>query len=145
MKHSSEIVSQRINWKKLGSICQSLLISILNCIYLLITLKFLELQAPGNSFIYIYPIGLQKLLEFMNLEYQSPTIYITENGCSLFHVFSPIYIYILIVILIIFCWFFCIGITEKRGDSLEVTEALKDPYWINNILRHLHKIHAAMQ
>ena len=71
--------------------------------YLLIMLKFLELQAPGNSFIYIYPIGLQKLLEFMNLEYQSPTIYITENGCSLFHMFSPIYIYILIVILIISC------------------------------------------
>ena len=55
--------------------------------------KFLELQATESSFIYLYPIGLQKILEFVNHKYRKPTIYITENGCSLLHVFSPIYIY----------------------------------------------------
>ena len=65
--------------------------------------KFLELQATESSYIYLYPIGLQKLLEFVNHKYRKPTIYITENGYSLLHVFSPIYICILIVILIISC------------------------------------------
>ncbi|KAK7858663.1 furostanol glycoside 26-o-beta-glucosidase [Quercus suber] len=73
-------------------------------------------RATESSYIYLYPIGLQKLLEFVNHKYRKPTIYITENG-----------------------------IPEKRDDSLELTEALKDPHRINNTIQHLHKIHAAMQ
>ncbi|KAM4107570.1 hypothetical protein ACB094_04G155800 [Castanea mollissima] len=73
-------------------------------------------RATESSFIYLYPIGLQKLLEFVNHNYRKPTIYITENG-----------------------------IPEKRDDSLELTEALKDPHRINNTIQHLHKIHAAMK
>uniref|UniRef100_A0A2N9HWS4 Beta-glucosidase n=1 Tax=Fagus sylvatica TaxID=28930 RepID=A0A2N9HWS4_FAGSY len=72
-------------------------------------------KAAGNSYIHIYPKGLQKLLQFMKLKYQSPKIYITENG-----------------------------IPEKRNDNLTLKEALEDPHRINNILRHLYVIHNAM-
>ncbi|KAK9278805.1 hypothetical protein L1049_028384 [Liquidambar formosana] len=41
---------------------------------------FFKLQAEGSAFLYIYPHGLQKLLEYMKEKYQSPKIYITENG-----------------------------------------------------------------
>ncbi|KAM2067190.1 hypothetical protein COP2_044843 [Malus domestica] len=39
-------------------------------------------KAQGIDFIYSYPQGLQKLLEFMNQNYQCPTVYITENGIT---------------------------------------------------------------
>ncbi|TQD71475.1 hypothetical protein C1H46_042987 [Malus baccata] len=39
-------------------------------------------KAQGIDFIYSYPQGLQKLLEFVNQNYQCPTVYITENGIT---------------------------------------------------------------
>ncbi|KAF5743701.1 beta-glucosidase 12-like [Tripterygium wilfordii] len=38
--------------------------------------------AEPSLYIYIYPEGLQKLLEFMKYTYQDPKIYITENGVT---------------------------------------------------------------
>ncbi|XP_038683079.1 beta-glucosidase 24-like [Tripterygium wilfordii] len=37
-------------------------------------------NAKPSLYIYVYPEGLQKLLEFMKDTYQDPKIYITENG-----------------------------------------------------------------
>ncbi len=45
------------------------------------------MQADGGGYIYIYPIGLQKLLELMKRKYQNPKIYITENGWNLLLMF----------------------------------------------------------
>ena len=42
------------------------------------------MQAPGSGFVYIYPQGLQKLLETLKKRYQNPKIYITENGWNFF-------------------------------------------------------------
>ncbi|XP_038709412.1 beta-glucosidase 24-like [Tripterygium wilfordii] len=39
-------------------------------------------KAEPSLYIYIYPEGLQKLLEFMKYTYQDPKIYITENGVT---------------------------------------------------------------
>ncbi|PQQ17364.1 hypothetical protein Pyn_06696 [Prunus yedoensis var. nudiflora] len=64
-----------------------------------------------SKFLYSYPQGLQKLLEFIKKEYRDPNIYITENG-----------------------------ITEKRDDKLRLDEALKDPHRIQCILQHLYQI-----
>ena len=41
---------------------------------------FMTLQSEGGGYVYSYPQGLQKLMEFMKQKYNNPTIYITENG-----------------------------------------------------------------
>lgn len=40
----------------------------------------MTLQSEGGGYVYSYPQGLQKLMEFMKQKYNNPTIYITENG-----------------------------------------------------------------
>ncbi|PRQ17020.1 putative beta-glucosidase [Rosa chinensis] len=72
--------------------------------------------ANGSVYIFSYPQGLQKLLEFMKQNYQSPKIYISENG-----------------------------ITEEKDDNLELDVAVKDPHRIECILRHLYRIKMAMK
>ncbi|KAH0975335.1 hypothetical protein GBA52_017234 [Prunus armeniaca] len=72
--------------------------------------------ASGSKFLYSYPQGLQKLLEFIKNEYRDPKIYITENG-----------------------------ITEERDDKLGLDEALKDPHRIQYILQHLYRIKMAIK
>lgn len=74
------------------------------------------MQASGSKFLYSYPQGLQKLLEFIKKEYRDPKIYITENG-----------------------------ITEERDDKLGLDEALKDPHRIQYILQHLYQIKMAIK
>ncbi|CAB4310939.1 unnamed protein product [Prunus armeniaca] len=72
--------------------------------------------ASGSKFLYSYPQGLQKLLEFIKKEYRDPKIYITENG-----------------------------ITEEKDDKLGLDEALKDPHRIQYILQHLYWIKMAIK
>uniref|UniRef100_UPI0005C800A9 beta-glucosidase 24-like n=1 Tax=Fragaria vesca subsp. vesca TaxID=101020 RepID=UPI0005C800A9 len=73
-------------------------------------------HVDGSFYIFSYPEGLQKLLEFMKQNYQSPTIYITENG-----------------------------ITEARNDTLALDAQLRDPHRIECILRLLYRIKMAMK
>ncbi|KAL6182586.1 hypothetical protein ACLB2K_044005 [Fragaria x ananassa] len=73
-------------------------------------------HVDGSFYIFSYPEGLQKLLEFMKQNYQSPTIYITENG-----------------------------ITEARNDTLALDAQLRDPHRIKCILRLLYRIKMAMK
>ncbi|KAK3219062.1 hypothetical protein Dsin_013032 [Dipteronia sinensis] len=44
--------------------------------------KLRHTLAEGIGYIYKYPQGLQKILEFIKQEYRNPNIYITENDCS---------------------------------------------------------------
>ncbi|KAJ0031479.1 hypothetical protein Pint_14011 [Pistacia integerrima] len=78
--------------------------------------SFIGPKAEGSIFIYIYPVGLEKILVFMHENYQKPIIYITENG-----------------------------VAEKRNDSLPLTVSLKDPFRISFIRQHLYRINKAMQ
>lgn len=73
-------------------------------------------KATGSQFIYIYPEGLQKLLLFMKKNYQSPKIYITENGIS-----------------------------ELNTGSAHLAQSLKDTHRIVNTLRHLYMINLAIK
>ncbi|KAM6568148.1 hypothetical protein CsatB_016133 [Cannabis sativa] len=73
-------------------------------------------KAKGSTFIFVYPEGLRKLLCFMKDKYQNPKIIITENG-----------------------------ITEVNDPNKPLEVALNDPHRIINTLRHLYKIHQAMQ
>ncbi|KAH7537779.1 hypothetical protein FEM48_Zijuj03G0129500 [Ziziphus jujuba var. spinosa] len=73
-------------------------------------------KAEGSDFIYYYPKGLQKLLEFMQQKYQHPTIYITENG-----------------------------ITEANIENRRIDEALKDEHRISSIKWHLYYLLQAMK
>ncbi|KAF7833963.1 beta-glucosidase 24-like [Senna tora] len=73
-------------------------------------------QAEGSPFIYTYPVGLEKLLNFMKDNYDSPKIYIAENG-----------------------------ITEANKKNVKLEEALFDPHRIDSILRHLYRIHNAIK
>ncbi|XP_044510162.1 beta-glucosidase 24-like [Mangifera indica] len=70
----------------------------------------------GSSYIYVYPVGLEKILVWMHKLYRRPVIYITENGIS-----------------------------EKRNDSLPLNVSLKDPYRISFVLQHLYRIKEAIQ
>lgn len=76
----------------------------------------LPLQAEGSIFVITHPEGLQKLLEFMKENYQSPKIIITENG-----------------------------ITEAKNDKRGLDVALKDPHRIQSILWHLYRIKMAIK
>ncbi|KAF3432481.1 hypothetical protein FNV43_RR27221 [Rhamnella rubrinervis] len=62
-----------------------------------------------------YPLGLQKLLEFMKEKYQDPNIYITENGNF-----------------------------ETEDDKLKLNDVLKDIHRIVSALRHLNAVHSAI-
>ncbi|GMY15070.1 beta-glucosidase [Fagus crenata] len=73
-------------------------------------------KADGGGFIYIYPKGLQKLLELMKQNYQNPKIYITENG-----------------------------MTETKNDTIPLDQALKDPKRIDFIKRHLYRMSNAIK
>eukprot|EP00257_Ricinus_communis_P019508 XP_015578519.1 beta-glucosidase 24 isoform X2 [Ricinus communis] len=73
-------------------------------------------QAEGYTDIYVYPEGLQKVLEFIKQKYQNPKIYITENG-----------------------------VTEKRDDSRGLIEALDDQHRISYIQQHLYRVHKAIK
>ncbi|KAK3225124.1 hypothetical protein Dsin_004986 [Dipteronia sinensis] len=77
--------------------------------------KLRHTLAEASGYIYKYPQGLQKLLEFIKQEYQNPNIYITENGY-----------------------------TERRNDSLPVNMVLKDQHWIDNVIQHLQRIRKAI-
>ncbi|XP_031271279.1 beta-glucosidase 24-like [Pistacia vera] len=78
--------------------------------------SFIGPKAEGSIFIYIYPVGLEKILVFMHENYQKPIIYITENG-----------------------------VAEKRNDSLPLTVSLNDPFRISFIRQHLYRINKAIQ
>ncbi|CAM8984268.1 unnamed protein product [Rhodiola kirilowii] len=73
-------------------------------------------KAQGSSYIYIYPDGLQKVLEYTKNKYSSPKIYITENG-----------------------------VTEARNDTLKLEESLNDPHRVSFISEHLDRVHKVME
>ena len=41
----------------------------------------------GSDWLYIYPRGIQDILEYTNEKYNNPIIYITENGMFIYHKF----------------------------------------------------------
>ncbi|TXG67719.1 hypothetical protein EZV62_008994 [Acer yangbiense] len=65
---------------------------------------------------YLYPKGVQKLLEYMKREFKNPAIYITENGLS-----------------------------ETRNDSLPLKVQLNDPSRIDYTVQHLYRIRKAIK
>ncbi|KAK4856307.1 hypothetical protein QYF36_016186 [Acer negundo] len=70
----------------------------------------------GSLSSYIYPKGLQKLLNYMKKEFKNPAVYITENGLS-----------------------------QNQNDSLPLEVQLNDQSRINYILRHLYRIRKAIK
>ncbi|XP_015879544.3 beta-glucosidase 13 [Ziziphus jujuba] len=73
----------------------------------------LPLGFPTNG---SYPLGLQRLLEFMKQKYQNPAIYITENGLG-----------------------------QMRFPNIPVEVVLKDTSRITYNLRHLNAINKAIK
>lgn len=73
-------------------------------------------KVEPSAFIYIYPRGLQLMLEYLHKKYQGPKFYITENGIS-----------------------------EGRDDGLGIDVALEDPQRVRNILRHLYRVREALR
>ncbi|KAL5545021.1 hypothetical protein UlMin_008805 [Ulmus minor] len=73
-------------------------------------------KAEGSSFLYVYPEGLQKLLWVIKERYQSPKIYITENG-----------------------------VTEVNQSNRTLDQALRDPHRTIFILRHLYRVREAIK
>ncbi|KAK4857306.1 hypothetical protein QYF36_026730 [Acer negundo] len=65
---------------------------------------------------YLYPKGVQKILQYMKREFKNPAIYITENGLS-----------------------------QTRNDSLPFEVQLNDPSRIDYIVQHLHRIRKAIK
>ncbi|KAF7833962.1 beta-glucosidase 24 [Senna tora] len=72
--------------------------------------------SEGSQFKYTYPVGIEKLLNFMKDNYDNPKIYIAENGIS-----------------------------EANKKNVTLEEALFDPHRINNTLSHLYRIHNAIK
>ncbi|CAH2080559.1 unnamed protein product [Thlaspi arvense] len=68
-------------------------------------------QAGGFDQIYVYPVGLLKVLEHMKLAYKNPKIFITENGYP-----------------------------DKRNDSIPIKTALQDDKRIMVLQEHLYYI-----
>ncbi|GMN64370.1 hypothetical protein TIFTF001_033448 [Ficus carica] len=75
-----------------------------------------KILSEGGGYVYSYPQGLQKLMEFMKQKYNNPTIYITENG---------------------------IPEANVANRSLEV--ALNDQDKIDFIRQHLYHLNRAMK
>ncbi|XP_044477546.1 beta-glucosidase 24-like [Mangifera indica] len=73
-------------------------------------------KAEGSTYIYVYPVGLEKILVWMHKVYRRPVIYITENG-----------------------------IPEKRNDSLPLNVSLEDSFRISFVRQHLHWTKKAIQ
>ncbi|KAH9720768.1 Beta-glucosidase 12 [Citrus sinensis] len=73
-------------------------------------------EAEGSGYIYIYPKGMQQVLEYVKNNYQNPAIYITENG-----------------------------VTEQRNDNLTLDVALKDEHRVDFVLGHLYYLHEAIK
>ncbi|KAK9926682.1 hypothetical protein M0R45_023897 [Rubus argutus] len=63
-----------------------------------------------------WPEGLQKLMEYMKEKYQSPKIYVSENG-----------------------------LYTRRNDSLPLADQLKDPERISYLVRHLYRLNKAIK
>ncbi|OMO71757.1 Glycoside hydrolase, family 1 [Corchorus olitorius] len=74
-------------------------------------------KAPGNSYVYIYPKGLYKMLKFMEKNYhKNLTIYITENG-----------------------------VTQENNNNTSIRQGLNDQHRIEFIQKHLHQIRKAIK
>ncbi|KAF7850283.1 hypothetical protein BT93_L5656 [Corymbia citriodora subsp. variegata] len=73
-------------------------------------------KADGSSFIYIYPTGLQRVLNYVKQRYGNQKIYITENG-----------------------------VTQAKVKGRPTLEALKDQHRIEFVLQHLYHINQAMK
>ncbi|KAI6702998.1 hypothetical protein NL676_012134 [Syzygium grande] len=73
-------------------------------------------KAEGSSFIYIHPIGLQRVLKYVKQRYGSHKIYITENG-----------------------------VTQAMVEGRPTQEALNDQHRIEFVLQHLYQINQAMK
>uniref|UniRef100_A0A803P8B3 Uncharacterized protein n=1 Tax=Cannabis sativa TaxID=3483 RepID=A0A803P8B3_CANSA len=73
-------------------------------------------KSEGSGYVYSYPRGLQKVLEYMKIKYQNPIIYITENGYP-----------------------------DGNIPERPLKESLKDPARINYILQHLYYTNQAMK
>ncbi|WCJ36231.1 Beta-glucosidase 24 [Euphorbia peplus] len=78
--------------------------------------KYIGPKAEGNAQIYVYPEGLQKMLEFMMRKYKNPKVYVTENG-----------------------------VTEFRDDRVGLVKALNDQHRIDYIQQHFYRIHKAIK
>ncbi|XVF49662.1 hypothetical protein PTKIN_Ptkin04bG0030900 [Pterospermum kingtungense] len=73
-------------------------------------------NAGGSAYLYVYPIGLYKLLKFMKRHYgQNLTVYITENG-----------------------------FTEKNDETIPIPKALNDQNRIEFVQKHLYQIRRAI-
>ncbi|XP_050221370.1 beta-glucosidase 24-like [Mercurialis annua] len=73
-------------------------------------------RAEGFADLYVYPQGLQGVLEYLKNRYKNPKIIITENG-----------------------------VTEKRDDNRPLAQALNDQHRISYIQQHLDHVHYAIQ
>ncbi|KAL5543972.1 hypothetical protein UlMin_007756, partial [Ulmus minor] len=72
-------------------------------------------KADGSGYIYSYPQGLQKIMEFMKLKYRNPKIYITENGFP-----------------------------DRNDPTIKLDEALLDLHRINYVRDHLYYTNVAI-
>ncbi|XP_059658668.1 beta-glucosidase 12-like [Cornus florida] len=70
----------------------------------------------GSDWLFVYPSGIHDLLVYINGKYNSPVIYITENGVS-----------------------------EKRNDTIPLEEALEDTQRVNYHSSHLSCVQQAIQ
>lgn len=128
---------------------------------------------PASPWLYIYPQGLQDFLVYVKQNYESPIIYITENGkntllayLSFFlSVFSSLYwkkkklVWFLDIHVEIFTWkwqlgfltwsvlviFGFAGLNELNNKSLTLEEALCDDMRLDYHHEHLGWLHRAIR